>query len=86
MWSFQKANFPELKGSQPGRGNPFSSAKRDSLDQDFFLTRPKEYKENDKPLTKLRKNSGDSLLECSNPGSGTYFEKRIEKEPDMICR
>jgi hypothetical protein len=37
-------------------------------------------------MTKFEKNSDDFLLECSNPGSGTDFEKRIEKEPEMICR
>lgn len=80
---FSQADFPELKTSQPGRGSPFSSPRRDSLDHEVFLTRPEDFKENDHQI-KFRKNSGDSLLECSTPGSDTDSEKRMEKEFDQL--
>jgi adenylate kinase family enzyme len=57
-----QANFPELKGSPSGRGSPFNSARKDSLDHEFFLTRLEEYKENDEPLTKFRKKKKTAVI------------------------
>lgn len=51
--------------------------RKDSIDQEVFLSRLGDPKD-------LRKNSGDSYLECSTPGSDTDSEKRLEKEFDQL--
>ncbi|XP_062616217.1 NEDD4-binding protein 2-like [Saccostrea cucullata] len=80
---FSAADFPELRNSQPGRGSPFNSSRKDSLDQEVFLTRPEDFKESESSI-KFRKNSGDSGRECSTIGSDTDSEKRLEKEFDQL--
>lgn len=49
----------------------------------MFLSRSGDPKE-DEQQRNLRKNSGDSYLECSTPGSDTDSEKRLEKEFDQL--
>lgn len=49
----------------------------------MFLSRLGDPKE-DEQQRNLRKNSGDSYLECSTPGSDTDSEKRLEKEFDQL--
>lgn len=57
--------------------------RKDSIDQEVFLSRSGDPKE-DEQQRNLRKNSGDSYLECSTPGSDTDSEKRLEKEFDQL--
>lgn len=57
--------------------------RKDSIDQEVFLSRLGDPKE-DEQQRNLRKNSGDSYLECSTPGSDTDSEKRLEKEFDQL--
>lgn len=57
--------------------------RKDSIDQEVFLSRTGDPKE-DEQQRNLRKNSGDSYLECSTPGSDTDSEKRLEKEFDQL--
>ncbi|XP_061183888.1 NEDD4-binding protein 2-like [Saccostrea echinata] len=82
---FSPADFPELRNSQADRGSPFNSSRKDSLDQEVFLTRPDDFKESESTI-KLRRNSGDSGRECSTIGSDTDSEKRVEKEFDSDNR
>lgn len=57
--------------------------RKDSIDQEVFLSRSGDPKE-DEQQRNLRKNSEDSYLECSTPGSDTDSEKRLEKEFDQL--
>ena len=80
---FSYADFPELKNSWNGRSSPFNPPRKDSIDQEVFYSRPEEFKEEEQHI-KRRKNSADSYLECSTPGSDTDSEKRIEREFDQL--
>lgn len=80
---FSQADFPELKNSWNGRSSPFNPSRKDSIDQEVFYSRPEEFKEEEQHI-KRRKNSADSYLECSTPGSDTDSEKRIEREFDQL--
>lgn len=88
---FSQADFPELRNSYSELSSPPNPPKKDfiepprkdSIDQEVFLSRTGDPKE-DEQQRNLRKNSGDSYLECSTPGSDTDSEKRLEKEFDQL--
>lgn len=88
---FFQADFPELRNSYSELSSPPNPPKKDfiepprkdSIDQEVFLSRSGDPKE-DEQQRNLRKNSGDSYLECSTPGSDTDSEKRLEKEFDQL--